>query len=160
MHTRDSRYKELSLLVLQSRFVYSHSFHLSGPTRQGVPAEEDTNFPAPVSLRAEPSRRCGVCCISSEAEIDEYICERMMEVDTEGATSERPQGAVIGRVRLINTGTYAIFCSVLYRLEKRKPRNLTWICILGNRSQEGISTPVRVVNLEIGRYDLQQYGSK
>jgi hypothetical protein len=70
----------------------------------------------------------------------------MMEVDTEGATSERPQGAVIGRVRLINTGTYAIFCSVLYRLEKGKPRNLTWICILGNRSQEGISTPVRVVD--------------
>jgi hypothetical protein len=84
----------------------------------------------------------------------------MVEVDTDRATGERPQGAVIGRVRLINTGTYAVYCSVLYRLEKGKLRNLTWICISGSRSKEGISTPVRVVDLEMGRCDLQQYGSK
>jgi hypothetical protein len=83
----------------------------------------------------------------------------MVKVDTERATIERPQGAVIGRVRLINTGTYAIYCSVLYMLKKRKPRNLIWIYILGSRSKEGISTPVRVADLEMGRCDLQQYGS-
>jgi hypothetical protein len=101
-----------------------------------------------------------VYCISSEAEVNEYICEWIVKVDTKRATNKRPQGAVISRVRLINTGTYAIYYSVLYRLKKRNPRNLTWIYILGSRSKEGISTPVRVVNLEIGRYDLQQYGSK
>lgn len=145
-----SRCTVQSLQVPQSRSEYLHSSHLVDSTRRAIRAGEDTEFRCLSHWEAELSRRCwNLLRLSRRRGWWRRMWRgggsRRWESRQWVATKYDCWWSLFGQCQ-------HLYCSLVsWIVGGGKMRFLTWIGILGRWSEEGIATPVRVIDLEMRR---------